>query len=277
MVIDFGEQLERLLESKVGLLTILQEYYIPFIPWINGILFPLYALISVIFFTSRLAANTEILPIFNAGVSFKRLMVPYLFSASILALILLWTNHYLIPQSNKSRLGFRNEYISSKKQILRSRNMHIFLDPNRKVYINYYNKKDSTGHDFRLEQFEQKKLISVLKAKKIKLIQSPNRWRLSNYQQLNLIEGQEQLSFGNKEYIDTTLSLEHEDFVRFSNENDMLTSSELQRYMAKEKERGLGNARAMAVAYHRRNAEPVSILILTIIGMALSARKKGEG
>ena len=277
VVIDIGEQIEALIESELSWTTIIRSYYIPFVPWINGILWPLYALISVIFFTSRLAANSEILAIFNAGVSFNRLLLPFLLSSAFLATILLGANHYVIPKSNQSRLSFRNEYISKKRRVVRNHNIHIFLNPNLKIYINYYNKKDSSGRDFRLEQFDQGQLVSVLKAKEFKLQEVPNTWRLKNYQHLNLKEGSEDLQVGSQAYIDTTLDLEHADFVRYANENDRLTTKELLAYMAKEKERGLGNARSMAVALHRRSSEPASLLILTIIGVALSARKTRGG
>ncbi len=277
VVIDIGERIEVIIESNAGFKKIAFGYYLHFIPWINGILWPLYALISVIFFTSRMAANTEIIAMLNAGIRFSRILLPYMLAAVLLVLVHIVANHFVIPMSNNKRLVFQEKYFSKKARQVRNRDIHIFLSPNQKAYINYYNHKDSTGQHFRLESFDSGQLVEVLKAKRFELVEAPNRWRLKDYEQFDLREGKESLILGNGGYIDTTLELEPSDFVRFADQRDMMTTPELLAFMDKERARGLGTVRSMLVGYHKRNSEPVSLLILTVIGVALSSRKSRGG
>lgn len=277
VVIDIGERIEKLIESELPLETIITQYYLPFVPWINGILWPLYALIAVIFFTSRMANDSEILTTFNAGISLYRLMVPFLVAASILAGIQLAGNHYFLPKASKVRLGFYNKYISRSKAISNTRNIHLFLNPNSKAYINYYNKRDSIGHHFRIEEYKDGEVRYILKATRIKLKQPPNLWTLRNYEERIIDNRGHDLIIHKKETLDTTLNLYHDDFLRYENENEMLTTGELLRFMGKEKSRGIGNAKSMLISLHKRSSEPFSLLILTVIGMSVASRKNRGG
>lgn len=277
VIIDFSEKVEKFIESDITKYEIYVEYYPGFIGYIAGLLWPLYTLIAVIFFTSRMASNSEIISIFNAGVSFRRLMRPYMLSATIIAIMHLVGNHFLIPLGNKLRLDVEHAYIWTTNDKGKTQDVHMFLSPNSKVYINYYRKRDSTARKFRLESFEDNKLVYLLKANTAEWIGPPNKWRLRNYEIRTFNGMEESLVIGKGEQIDTTLNLTPADFVDYKEQHTMMTSAELRKYIEGQKKRGVGNTKKYEIEYHRRTAEPFTIFILTIIGMSIAARKVRGG
>ncbi|MCG8327844.1 MAG: LptF/LptG family permease [Chitinophagales bacterium] len=277
VIIDFSEKVEKFIESDITRREIFLEYYPGFIGYIGGLLWPLYTLIAVIFFTSRMASNSEIISIFNAGVSFRRLMRPYMISASIIAIMHLIGNHYLIPLGNKLRLDVEHAYIWTTNDKGKTQDVHMFLSPDSKVYINYYRKRDSTARKFRLENFKNNELVYLLKANTAEWVGPPDKWRLRNYEERTFDGRKESLIIGKGKQKDTTLNLTPADFVDYKEQHTMMTSAELSEYISKQKQRGVGNTKKYEIEYHRRSAEPFTIFILTIIGMAVAARKVRGG
>jgi len=277
VIIDFSEKVEKFIESDITRYEIFIEYYPGFIGYIAGLLWPLYTLIAVIFFTSRMASNSEIISIFNAGVSFRRLMRPYMLSAGIIAIMHLVGNHFLIPEGNKLRLDVEHAYIWTTNDKGKTQDVHMFLSPDSKVYINYYRKRDSTARKFRLESFEDNELVYLLKANTAEWIGPPNNWRLRNYEIRTFNGMDESLIIGKGDQIDTTLNLTPADFVDYKEQHTMMTSAELLEYIEGQKKRGVGNTKKYEIEYHRRTAEPFTIFILTIIGMSIAARKVRGG
>lgn len=276
-VIDFSDKVEDFIEEPVTKMQIIQEYYLNYIPYINGLLTPLYALIAVIFFTSRLAYNSEIISILNAGVSFRRLLVPYLVAASIIAGFHMLANHYVIPKGNKERLDFEHTYIWKYSDKGKTNDVHLFLAPNEKVYIKYYRKRDTTARDFRIEKFEENKLVYTLKAQRAKWLSEPNNWRLIDYEIRTFDGRKEEIVFGKGETLDTAINITPQDFVRYANQKEMMDTPELQEFIDIEKSRGVGNTKVFEVEKHRRTAEPFTIIILTLIGVSVAARKVRGG
>jgi len=165
VVIDASEKMEKFVEEDCTLGEI-GVYYIGFIPHINSLLLPLYSLISVVFFTSRLANNSEIISVLNAGVSFNRLLMPYMAAALLIVSFHLVANHFFVPKANTWRLDFEYKYIKKNSDRGKTNRVHMFLADNKKVYIRYFNKKEKVGHDFRIENFSPEgKLLSYLDAK----------------------------------------------------------------------------------------------------------------
>lgn len=277
VIIDFSEKVEKFIESDITKYEIYVEYYPGFIMFIAGLLWPLYTLISVIFFTSRMAYNSEIISIFNAGVSFRRLMRPYLIAAALIAGLHLIGNHYFIPLGNKARLDVEHAYIWTNNDKGKTKDVHMFVAPNTKVYINYYRKRDSTARKFRMERFEDGKLVYLLKANTAEWIGPPDRWKLRNYEIRTFDGMQEELILGRGEDMDTTVNLRPEDFVDYKEQHMMMTSAQIDEYIELQQQRGVGNTKKYEIEYHRRTAEPFTIFILTIIGMALAARKVRGG
>ena len=142
VIIDFSQNVEEFIDEKLGPVQVIREYYLNFIFFINGLLWPLFALISVIFFTSRMAANSEIISILNAGVSFRRLLRPFLIAGGLIASLHLLLNHVVIPLSNKTRLDFFHAYIMKESDKGNTRDVHMFIDSTTKVYVRDYFKQD---------------------------------------------------------------------------------------------------------------------------------------
>ena len=277
IIIDFSDKVEDFIEEPVTVMQIIQEYYLNFLPYINSLLWPLYALIAVVFFTSRMAFNSEIISILNAGISFRRLMVPYLAAASVVAGLHLVGNHIVIPESNKVRLDFEHTYIWKHDDKGKKNDVHLFISPGTKVYIRYYKKMQNIARDFKIEKIENNKLVYFLKANTAKWIEPPNKWRLSDYE-IRTFDGlKETIELGMGKHIDTTLNLTPDDFVSFLNQKEMMNTRELRKFINVSRERGLGNTKTYEVEIHRRTAEPFTIFILTIIGLAVAARKVRGG
>ena len=278
VVIDFSEKVENFVEEDCTIGEIIVDYYLGFIPYINSLLLPLYALIAVIFFTSRLANNSEIISILNAGVSFNRLLRPYMIAALLIAGFHFIANHFIVPRGNKSRLDFEHKYIWKHSDRGKNNKVHMFLEDDKKIYIRYFNKKEKVAHDFRIENFSPEgKLLSYLEAKECRWEKDLKKWRLKNYKIRSFDEMNETFYTDKNTPIDTVLNLIPEDFVRFTNQKEMLVSPELTKFIEAEKDRGLSNTKLFEIEFHRRTSEPVTILILTLIGVAVAARKVRGG
>jgi lipopolysaccharide export system permease protein len=286
VVIDFSNQVDKFLEESCTLEEIVVDYYLAFVPWINGLLFPLFALISVIFFTSRMAYNSEIISILNAGVSFQRMMIPYILASSLICVLHLIGNHYIIPLGNKSKVDFEHTYIYKNEDKGQTKDVHLLLEKeegkNRqsKVYIRFYRKRDTTAKDLILEEFIDHRLTFRMKAKTAKWIASRdsiNNWKLTDYE-IRTFDGEhESMIFGVRKSIDTILNLYPEDFVFYENDKLTLTTPELRKAIALEKQRGVNTTKSYQVEIFRRTAEPFTIIIVTLIGMAIASRKVRGG
>lgn len=276
-VFDFSEKIDDFLKQAIPLREILFDHYLNFIPYINGQIWMLYAILSVIFFTSRMAYNAEIIAILGAGVSFNRILRPYLMAGFLLSGVYFVGNHYIIPLANKGRLKFEHTYISEESETERMNNVHMFIEPGTKIFARHYSKVDTAIREFMLERFADDKLVYLLKASKVEWLGPPNRWRLRNYEIRTFDGVNESLKIGQNQYIDTTLNLNHQDFVFYKNSKQGMTTFELQRFIQREREKGIGNTQVFEIEIHRRTAEPFTVIILTIIGMALASRKVRGG
>jgi lipopolysaccharide export system permease protein len=277
LIVDFTEKVEEFIKKPCTVNEIIFDYYATFLIYINAILLPLYALVAVIFFTSRLASNSEIISVLNAGVSFRRLMLPYLLAGGAIAGFHFMANHYLVPNGNKTRIDFENKYIVTDHNRTIDKNIHMFITPKDKIYVRFYHAKDTTMRDIRLEHFENNQLTSLTKATNAKFLGYPDKWEIKNYEMRTFDGMDETMIKGKGKTIDTTFNLRPEDFVRFHNQKEMMTTPELKEFIQGEIDRGLGNTKIYDIEIYRRTSEPISILILTIIGMAVAARKVRGG
>lgn len=275
LAIDYSEKIEDFIKRKPSSYEIWVHYYLNFLPYINVMLFPLYALIAVIFFTSRMAYNSEVISMFNAGMSFRRLLRPYLVGGGLLALLQLVGNHYIIPISNTIRLGFEHKYIWTNSDKGKKTNVHMFLNKGIKVYVQDYIKSDSSIINFRIERFKGDSLVSMLRAERAEWNKVKKNWTLKNYSTHDFDGINERISSGTK--MDTAINLRPSDFTRYLNQREMMTTSDLTEYITREEDRGIGNTRQFEVEKQRRTAEPCSIVILTIIGAAVASRKVRGG
>lgn len=273
---NFFEHLDKFLSKDLTMYEIAFEYYLNFIPWINGLLWPLFALISVIFFTSRLAKQSEIISILASGVSYNRLLRPYIIAATFLAILLWVGNNYVIPNSTKIKNEFESEHIRRTKKSL-SNNIHFFISPQEKVYFRLFSSRDSSTRSFRLETFEDGKLTKVLKASKLKFIKEPNVWQMKDYELRTIDDLAEDLVIKRNFTVDTIFPFHPDDFVRYSKQMEMLTSTDLRKFITEEQSKGIDTAKKYVIELYRRTAYPFTIIILTIIGVTVASRKVRGG
>lgn len=277
VIIDWSEKVERFIESDITKTEIVFGYFPTFLFFILGLLWPMLSLIAVIFFTSRMANNSEIISILNAGVSFRRLLRPYMVAAGFLTILYLIGIHFVIPQANEHRMWLEREYFSSNQDQGKIRNVHMFVAPDTKVYVNFFRKRDSTARGFRIEHYEGAQLVSQTKAQNAKWTEATGKWRLSNYETRTFNGPEETLVNGLGKTLDTLISLTPEDFVAYKDQHTSFTTPELMAYINKQKSRGAGNLKKYEVELARRSAEPFTVLILTLIGVAVAGRKVRGG
>jgi len=275
-VIDFSDKIDDFIEEPVTMKQILLDFYVNFFIWINGLLLPLYALIAVIFFTSRMASNSEIISILNAGVSYRRLMRPYLIAAFLIAGFHLLSNHYLIPIGNVIRLDFERQYVFKNNEKGKSTNVHLITNEEEKTFIKYYRKKDSTALGLRIERYDKDELKFVLKAKKAIWDSPPNNWNVYDFETRTFDEGQETYTPMEKD-TSMQINMNPNDFVRYLNQKETMNTPELVKFINFEQSRGVGNTKVYEVELHRRTADSFTIIILTLIGVSVASRKVRGG
>lgn len=277
VAIDFSDKVKSFIEKPCTVREIIFDYFSGFILHMAGLLLPLYTLIAVVFFTSRLAFNSEILSILNAGVSFRRLMKPYLFVGCVIAALHLSLNHVVVPQVNKARLKFERTYVWTTGQDKgKTSNVHFLVAPDTKVFIRGYNKNSKTASGLRLEKFEGTRVISILEADNAAWKAEPNRWQISNYS-IRTFDGLRERYSKYAAPLDTAINLSPQDFVWYHNQTEEMTTMELREAVARDRNRGLSNSKKYAVEIHRRTADAFTNIILTIIGLAIAGRKVRGG
>ena len=277
VVFDFNENIDKFTTSNAPWKGIIFEYYINFIPYFSNLFSPLFVFISVIFFTSKLAENSEIIAMMAAGVSFKRLMRPYMISAAIIAVMTFLLGAYVIPKGSVTRLNFENLY-KRKKKVEFAQNVQLQVDKGVVAYIEHFDGRSKTGYHFSLDKFVDKKLVSHLTAASVTydtLSDERYHWTIRNYTLRELTGMREYITRGSE--IDSIIAMEPSDFLLTRNQQETLTSPELKEYILKQRERGSSNVKPFEVEYHKRFATSFASFILTIIGLSLSARKRKGG
>lgn len=273
VVFDINEKIDDFLKPEVSLYEIVVHYYLNFIPYYANMFSPLFVFISVIFFTSRLAENTEIIAMLSSGLSFKRLLRPYFLAASVISSLSFVLNNYVIPPGTKMRLDFENKYIRNKRTEY-AEGVQLELKPNVIFFIQSYTRTSKTGYQVALDQFDKGDLVRRLTADKA-IYDTLGRWQLHNYRERVFYRYREQLKTG--EQLDTLLGVDPEDFLITGNDVETLTTPQLRKYISTQQARGVGNVQLFSIELNKRYASVFSAFILTFIGATLSARKVKNG
>ena len=273
VVFDLTEKLDNFVEHDAPLKAIIFEYYVNFIPYYMNMFSPLFTFIAVIFFTSKMANNTEIIAILASGVSFRRLMLPYFLSALVIASISFTVGGYIIPPANKKMITFEDKYVRKIKQD-NARNVQMEVEKGVIMYIERYEVSNNTGYRFSLEKFDGKKLISRLTAETISWDSAYN-WKITNYLQRNFNGMRESITKGVTK--DTTINVQPEELFITSQEAPQMSNVQLGTYLKKQKNRGVGNIQGFEDEYYKRFSMPLAAFIMTLIGVSLSSRKVRGG
>jgi lipopolysaccharide export system permease protein len=232
-----------------------------------------------------MAKQSEIIPIFSAGISYKRFLVPYIIAGSFLATLLFIGNHYVIPYSNKKKNDFeievfklRNRQTTVGSSSKDRSNIHFFISPNEKIYANQYRSLDSSIQKFRLEEFnDEGQIVKILKAHFLKFNSDSSTWTMKDYE-IRTIDGMnEKLLKFKDEKKDTVINMHPEDFIRYTKQREMLSTPDLKKFIAQEQIKGVDAAQSYLVELHRRTAHPFTLLILTILGASIASRKVRGG
>jgi len=275
VVFDVNEQIDKFITNKAPIEAIIFDYYMNFIPYFSNLFSPLFVFIAVIFFTSKMAENSEIIAMMSTGMSFRRMLRPYMISAAIIAIITYGLGAYVIPKGNVTRVAFENQY-KRKKKVEFVRNVQLEVDSGVIAYMERYENYNKTAYRFSLDKFVDKKLVSHLTARSATYdTTSTYKWTIKNYMIRELDGMREKITKGDR--LDTIIKMEPQDFLITKGQQQTMTSSELDEYIAKQKRRGFANIKEFQIEYHQRIAMSFAAFILTIIGVSLSSRKVKGG
>ena len=277
IVFDFNENLSKFTQYHAPWRAIVFDYYANFIPYYSNLFSPLFVFIAVIFFTSKLAGNSEIIAMLAAGVSIRRLMRPYMISCVLIAGLTFYLNSFVIPHGTVIRQNFESLYRNSKKNTS-AENVQLYVSKNTTAYIQHYDNQYKRGYGFSLVKIKDKKIVSHMTAMEIQydtVADTKFHWRLSNWKMRTLKGLKEHIQSGASK--DTVLLMEPTDLVYSKGQQETFTSPELLDYISKQTSRGSGNVVQYEVEFHKRIAMSFSSFILTIIGLSLSSRKRKGG
>jgi lipopolysaccharide export system permease protein len=278
VVFDFAEKVDDFMEKKAPVKAVIFDYYYNFIPYFATLFAPLFVFISVIFFTSKMAVNTEIIAILNSGMSYRRMMLPYFISALVIAIFTFLLTNFVIPSANLERMKFEDKYYrSASRKDITIINIHRQVHKNVHVYMETFNPLTQTGKNFTIEKFNDGgQLVSKLSAQTVRWDTSMNKWSAWNYYIRDIDGNNETLTKGFR--VDTTLfRIEPGDFSRDPGFVGTMTYNELNDYIDLLRLQGSEELKLFLIEKHRRYADPFAVFILSLIGVTLSSRKVRGG
>ncbi len=275
IIFDISEKIDNFVAKEAPLKAIVFDYYLNFIPYFMNMFSPLFVFITVIFFTSKMAADSEIVAILSCGISFHRMMVPYIFSAALIALFSLCLNLFIIPDANKTRLEFENQYVKTRFKSV-GRNVHYQISPGEFVFAESFSSWNNTAYRFTLEKIVDNKLVSKISAESAVYHEDTDTWTLKKY---FIREYNEDLTdrIRSGKQIDTTIALSSKDFYLTEKTVETLNYKELNNLIDTQRMRGDANVKFALIEKNTRFALPFSAFILTIMGVALSSKKRRGG
>lgn len=278
IIFDFNENIDKITNGGAHWTEIVFDYYANFAPYFANMFSPLFVFIAVIFFTTNLANHSEIIAMKSTGMSFRRLLRPYMFGATIIAVITFALGAYVIPKGNVARVNFSNKYIKKQLVIDEADNVQMQVDTGVVAYISHFDNRTKSGSGFSLDKFSEKKLVSRLTAQTIQydtLADHKYSWTLHGYMIRTLTGTREKIKTGDK--LDTTIVMEPKDFFFIRGQQETMTVPELNAFIDRQRLRGAAGLSTFEVEYHKRFASPMAAFILTLIGASISVQKRKGG
>ncbi len=278
IIFDFNEKIDKLTNGGAKMHEIWLDYYANFIPDLANMLSPMFVFIGVIFFTTNLASKSEIIAMKAAGMSFRRLLRPYMLGAAIIAAITFVFGAFVIPHGNVARVNFENKYTKKLLVVDVAENIQMQVDTGVVAYISHFDNRTKSGSGFSLDRFAEKKVVSRLTAETIQydtLADHKYSWTLHNYQIRTLRGAREKMERGAR--LDTTIIMEPRDFFYIKGQEETMTLFELNSFIDRQRLRGAAGLSTFEVAFHKRFATPMAAFILTLIGVSISIQKRKGG
>ena len=274
ITVNLAEKIDKILEHEVPFDAV-ALYYLDFTIYFANLLFPLFLFLSVIWFTSKLANNTEVIAFLSSGVSFSRFLRPYFIGASIVAAFALVLGMFLVPEASKGFNEFSFKYLKGNKKDKVTQNIYRQINDHDYIYVSNFNTKNKKGSNFTLEHIVDNKLEYKIEANSIQYIERDTTYRLINYVKRIIGEGDDILI--KKRRMDTLFSFDLEDLTPVQYIAETLSYNELNTFIKKEESRGSSNIGRYKVVLYKKWSLPVSIFILTIIAVAVSSIKRRGG
>ncbi len=273
MVFDIAERMSEFIQNQATIYAILTQYYLNFLIYYGNTYSAMIVFIAVIWFTAKMAQDTEIIPILNSGRPFNRFVRPYMIAATVIMLISLVMNHFILPSSNKVRLDFEERYYRNAHHV---EDYHAEYPGNRVVYYTSYNSSDNLINDFVVEKWNKnKRIVHFLKARTAQNIPGTNRWVLIDYYEKQYSKTGEIITEGKRKVVEYDFTIE--DMAARENVVESLTYTELKKFIKREKDKGSRNIPTYKIELYQRSALPFATYVLTIIGVAVASRKKRGG
>ncbi|NNM95332.1 MAG: YjgP/YjgQ family permease [Bacteroidia bacterium] len=275
IIFDLSEKMDDFIDKHAPIKSIVFNYYFNFVPYIVNLFSPLFTFISVVFFTSRMAARSEVIAILSSGVSFRRFLYPYFAGAFLIAALSLYFNNVVIPNANKKRLAFENTYIHNPYMNF-NQNIHRQVSKGVFIYMESYNTILNTGYKFSMEKIKGQALYFKLMSDYVVWDSVKRQWKIYGYFIRRFDDlGRQSLSSGNEK--DTALNFLPSDFVERLNDVEAMNHNELNNYIEEQRMQGSTNILFYEVEKYKRTAFPFATFILTLIGVSLSSRKVKGG
>ncbi|MBO8476857.1 MAG: LptF/LptG family permease [Bacteroidetes bacterium] len=271
VMFDINEKMDQFLRAPLK--ATIFDYYVNYLPYMANQFSPLFTFIAVIFFTSKMADNSEIIAILSSGVSFKRLLVPYMVSAAVIAAFTFTLDSFVIPPANVKRIEYQNKYIKDKG-VDYGVNIQLQVAPGEIAYMSRFDNRLKSAYNFSLDKFDGKVLKSRMIASTA-VYDTLYRWTVKNYMIRDFNGMREEITTGSR--LDTIIPIEPRDFLIAENDHEKMTTKELKEYIDRQKARGVANIKSFEIEYARRYAMTAAAFILTLIGMSLSSRKVKGG
>lgn len=274
MVFDLSERLSEFINNQAPISAIIVDYYGNFILYYGNMFSSMIIFVSVIWFTAKLAQDTEIIPMWNSGKPFHRFLRPYMLAATLLMLISLVLNHFILPRSNQTRLEFEEKYYRDAMSV---EDYHAEYPGNQVVYFSSYIQENNTVNDFVLEKWDSKKEreIYFLKARTAVNLPGTNKWKLSDYYERYIGYPNDSVVEGRSKVVSFNFKID--EMATRNNVAEAMTYSELKKFIEREKEKGSGNVPLYEIELYQRTSYPFATYVLTIIGVSVSSRKKRGG
>ncbi len=277
VAIDIAEKIDKFLRDEdLTFYQVVNDYYVNFIIYYANTFMPLALFIAVILFTSRLANNTEIVAINGSQISFTRFLYPYFIGATIVTIIALFMNHYIVPSSSKTRRNFENTYINKKRysdKIIK--NFSLQLNDSTYVFIQNFDIERNSGYNFSTETYEGLKLKYKLTADNFSWQPAKEKFKLYNWKERKIYKDYDSIKQGNN--LDSTFAFTPKDFIYKSAMAQEMSSHELADFIEISKKRGVKNLNAYLVELYKRTSLPLASYVLTLIAVALAHKKRRGG
>jgi len=274
VVFDMSENIQRFLNHNVPWKEVFKGYYLNFIPYFINLFIPLFTFISVIWFTSKLSSHNEIISIFDNGISFNRMLVPYITGAFIITIFSLILSNFIVPNTNRKLNDFKDKYFG--RRMVSFTYQHVKNSKNSYIFVERWDKTVGEGYNFTYEEFDSNSIRQKISAQTIDYDEEKKVWRLHRYTRRVITPEDEELIFRGDEF-DTVFNITPMNLYQDASVSETMTYRELRQFIKEEKVRGSSLLANYQIERHKRLANPVGILIMTLLGVSVSCRKSTRG